>query len=233
MKKIKSVIKKILFMFGIEIRCISNKNYSTAQGLFVKDAFSHNTKERINEFYSDPNIIEKYISPGRIAFYHAIINLCIHKKVLFSRKEIADVGCGTGHLLKFINDKFNDIKVTGLEYSDAAINVAKKICPKALFYSFDIYKGFSQQFDVVFCIEVLEHLLYPEIALKNCLKMINKKGTLIITVPNGRKDVFLGHINFWSPESWRILIDTNCKGLLYSTGLTENGENYAIIQKNN
>ena len=235
---IKKIIEKILSMLGIGIYRISidkskEPEEVIAQGLPVKDPISHNTRERMNIYYSNPKIVKEYLSPERIAFYHNLIKLCIDKGIMFSQKNIADVGCGTGHLLKFISEKFDNVALTGFEYSDAAIKVAKTTCPKATFFKFDIYQGTSQQFDVVLCIEVLEHLLYTDKALKNCLKMTRNKVTLIITVPDGRKDTFLGHINFWSPESWKVFIETNCEGLPCNTGLTESGENYAIIRRGN
>lgn len=84
---------------------------------------------------------------------------------------------------------------------------------------------------MLFCTEVLEHLLFPDKALKNILKMIANNGTLLVTVPNGRTDTYKGHINFWSPESWKVFIETNCEGFSYDIGLTkDSGDNYAIIQ---
>lgn len=220
-------------MFGIGIYRISiNKpKEDNAQGLPIIDPIHHNTLKRLNEIFSKPKFVKEYISPERIAFYHIIVKLCLDKGITFNQKTVADIGCGTGHLLKFISEEFDDVTITGFEYSDAAIKVAKTTCPKATFFKFDIYQGTYQKFDVVFCIEVLEHLLYPDEALKNCLKIILNGGTLIITVPNGRNDTYLGHINFWSPESWKVFIETNCEGLQFDTGLTESGANYAIILK--
>lgn len=231
MIRMKLIIKKTLSIFGVGIHRLPKK--PNAQGLPIRDPISHNTLERLNEFYSDPKIVRKYISPERVAFYHSIIRLCSNKGMTFTKKSIADVGCGTGHLLKFISEDSNDVTLTGFEYSDEAIKMAKTVSPKATFFKFDIYQGTSQQFDVVFCVECFEHLLYPNKALKNCQKMIRKRGTLMITVPNGRRDTFLGHINFWSPESWKVFVETNCEGLRLDIGLTGSGANYAIIQREN
>jgi len=73
----------------------------------------------------------------------------------------------------------------------------------------------------------LEHLLYPARALKQILGILEPSGMVLLTVPNGRIDNFGGHINFWSPESWKVFLEEF--GNLYEieTGLME--ENRAIF----
>lgn len=232
---LKKIIVYFLSKFGIGIYRISTDNQDSeipnAQGLEIIDPIHHNSLKRINEFYSDPEVVDQYIDLGRISFYNEVINLLIGKGVTFEHKNIADIGCGTGHLLKFVGEKFEPSNIVGLEYSDSAINIAKIVCPKATFFQFDIYQDFSQQFDVLLCTEVLEHLVFPDKALETCLKIIANEGTLLITVPDGRKDTFLGHINFWSPESWKIFIETNCNEFQLDIGIFGNDTNYAIIKR--
>jgi hypothetical protein len=61
--------------------------------------------------------------------------------------------------------------------------------------------------------------------------MLANEGVLVVTVPDGRNDTFLGHINFWSPESWKIFIEAQCKDFKYETGQVDGGANYAFIFK--
>ena len=79
----------------------------------------------------------------------------------------------------------------------------RKECPKASFFKHDIYNNLNLHFDLLVCMETLEHLNYPERALGN---LLNASNVVILTVPDGRKDSFRGHINFWSMESWKIFI---------------------------
>lgn len=197
----------------------------------IHNPIEHNTKERLDELYSNPEVVTRYIDNQRIAFYKNIIEICCQKGIQFRQKNVADIGCGTGHLLKFIEEQSQAASLTGFEYSASAITVAKTICPEAFFQEYDLYQNPDHSFDVIFCIEVLEHLLYPEKALQNCLKMLVHNGVLIMTVPDGRKDTFLGHINFWSPESWNIFIESQCKELKYETGQMDNEANYAFVWK--
>lgn len=229
MFKIESIVKKIFSLFGMEIRWISPR--CSAAHIIIKDPVQQNSLETLNDFYSDPKIVKEYLEPERIAFYHETINIIRNHGIKLKHKHVADVGCGTGHLLKFISETESVASLTGFEYSDAALKIAKETCLKASFFKYDIYEGSSQKFDILFCTEVLEHLLYPDKALENVLNMVADTGTLLITVPNGRTDSFLGHINFWSPESWKVFIENNCEGFDCDIGLTKTSDtNYVIIQ---
>jgi hypothetical protein len=78
---------------------------------------------------------------------------------------------------------------------------------------------------------VLEHLLYPGKALLNLVSAIKPGGGLLITVPDGRKDTYSGHINFWSPESWQIFIQEGTEGLKVTTGNISGRNLYALISR--
>jgi 2-polyprenyl-3-methyl-5-hydroxy-6-metoxy-1,4-benzoquinol methylase len=203
------------------------------RALLVKDPIFYNSKESNNErFYTHPHLIKEYLSEERIRFYQSLIQVLIDKRIFIENKNVADVGCGMGYQLKLLVG-YNPASLTGLDFSSAALEIARKVCPDGRFYEFDIYGDYNEKFDIVLCTEVLEHLLYPSIALKNILSMINPQGCALLTVPNGRTDTFLGHINFWSPECWKIFIETNCEGFSCDIGLTKtSGDNYAIIQQN-
>lgn len=224
-KVIGEIIRIFLSKFGV-----SNSESLNEQNLQI-NPIDHNSLEGMNKFYSNLKVVEKYVDSERIAFYNSVINLLIDKGIEIEHKNIVDIGCGTGHLLKLIGENFETSNLLGLEYSNSAIEIAKKIYPKATFCQFDIYKEYPQKFDVLLCTEVLEHLLYPNKALEACLQMIASEGTLLITVPDGRKDTYLGHINFWSPESWKIFIEANCKEFQLDIGIIKKNVNYAIIKK--
>jgi len=113
-----------------------------------------------------------------------------------------------------------------------ALAIARSQLPEIDFQYLDVYKPTTAQFDVIFCVEVLEHLLYPDTALHNIVQMLAPNGVALLTVPNGRIDTFEGHINFWSPESWKVLLERNGESCDIDTGLLEEGaHNFAVISK--
>ncbi len=99
-------------------------------------------------------------------------------------KTVLDVGCGEGFTLKQLSDKNIGEKLEGVDFLDTAIEIGKKIHPQLKLKQGNIYElpyG-NDAFDLVLCTEVLEHLKYPEKALKE-LKRVTK-GYVIISVPN-------------------------------------------------
>jgi SAM-dependent methyltransferase len=72
-------------------------------------------------------------------------------------RRIVDVGCGTGALLSELRDR--GVKVTGLEYSKAALKICQKRGLDVLRFNVED-EEFPQigEFDVAVCFEVAEHL---------------------------------------------------------------------------
>ena len=103
-----------------------------------------NTEEGLEKLLSSVShaqLLKSYVTPLRIAFYSYLLQLCRNKKISFSKKTIADIGCGTGHLLYLLSKDADDAVLSGFDLSDKVLEIAKKICPKASFYKFDIYQS--------------------------------------------------------------------------------------------
>ena len=229
--KMKEALVKLFSLFGVGIYRLNS--VPNAQSFAVRSAINHNMKERINEFYADFDTVKAYISPERLKFYERIVRLLPERGIDYKNKRVADVGCGTGHLLRCIYDNFNPLSLTGLEYSEAALVIARTVLPSATFHYFDVYEGVTLKFDIVFCVEVLEHLLFPAAALKNLLDLVDEGGVAVATVPNGRIDTYEGHINFWSPESWQVFVRGICGTFDVETGGGLYGDtNFAVIKHN-
>ncbi len=226
----KALIKKAFSMVGLGVYRLDPPQTNGPPKPIVSSPLHHNSREGLEEFYSDQETVEAYLDP---AFYDRLIDLLASHGVAYDEKRIADVGCGIGGLLKALKTRFQPGSLTGFEYSEKALAIARAKVPGVEFYYFDIYEGSSRRFDVIFCIEVLEHLLQPARALQNILRMLDDSGVALVTVPNGRVDTFDGHINFWSPESWQVFLEQTCEGRAIKTGLIEDGQtNYAVITRN-
>lgn len=225
----KKLIQKSLSVFGLQLvrqSKIVNKSFD------IKSPLDHNTEKRMNDFFSDAQLVEQYIDSSRQEFYRAVIAVSQKNGAEFNEKSILDVGCGTGHLLSFLNVTFPESTYSGLDFSEAALQIAQKVLPKGSFKKHNIYEKIQGKFDVVICTEVLEHLTDPYTALSNLQDCLNPSGVCILSVPNGRKDNYEGHINFWSPESWQIFVERfSIKGSNVITGEFEDGTDlYAIIK---
>jgi len=203
---LKKIINSFLNKFGFKIQRIRKNKPDIFE---VRDPIVHNSLSRMNEYYSDKNVLAEYLTSNRFKFYSEILETLKNFGITLDSKLVADVGSGTGHFICQLMKTSKPKIITGLEFASEAIKRAKEICPEEIrFIEHNIYDEYKLRFDIVYCLEVLEHLEYPEKALKNLINMVNKNGHLIITVPNGRTDSYIGHINFWSPESWKIFIQT-------------------------
>jgi len=230
----KFIIQSILKILGYEIRRIKPRS-EVERGLVIKSTQYHNTRDGMNIFYDDPKLVKNYLIKERVEWYHKVLEICKEKNIILDNTNICDVGCGPGDVLNIIKQNYNVDDLTGLDHSDKAIELGKKRFPEINFKQFDIYSNFKEYenvFDVIFCLEVVEHLLHPQQAIVNMLKMLNRTGAVFITVPDGRPDTYTGHINFWSHESWPVFIESIAQNNFdFDTGLINNKTNFAIIYK--
>lgn len=97
---------------------------------------------------------------------------------------VLDVGCGTGDNLRYIlRDK---AEFFGLEYAEQTAAVAKKILGERA----DVRVGSAtaipfgdRQFDLIICIEVLEHISDDRAGFREIARVLKPGGTLILSLP--------------------------------------------------
>lgn len=118
------------------------------------------------------------------------------EKCLLDNQECLDIGCGTGAYLTIplnllVREKGYSTTIRGIDLSKQSIDKAKKNAtlfglPEDYFICQDISRH-EKKYDVVICSEVLEHIdnSYQEEFVDNLCNLVNEKGKLIITVPNG------------------------------------------------
>jgi 2-polyprenyl-3-methyl-5-hydroxy-6-metoxy-1,4-benzoquinol methylase len=151
-------------------------------------------------------------------FFSSLISLIKSLKV----GSILDAGCGEGFTMDKLIKSDVGRRIEGIEYSKESILFGKKLFPRLNIRQASIYDlpYKDNSFDLVICTEVLEHLLEPEKAVKEMLRVTQKY--LIVSVPNEpffmlsnflRGKNFLrfgndeGHINHWNPFSLKNLLE--------------------------
>lgn len=199
MNGIKRVTLKVLELLDVGLYRLS---------LADADGIKCNSMETADAFYSELGDTEE----NRDHLFSYVLTLAENAGADLDG-HICDVGCGTGRLLELIAGRFDPSGITGVEMSTQARSIARRKCPGAEIIDGDITAGplGKSDFDTVFCLEVIEHIVEAEAALASLGSMIKPGGKLIITVPDGRHDNFGGHINFWSPASWTHFIEQSLK----------------------
>ena len=99
-------------------------------------------------------------------------------------KKFLEIGCGTGFVLKAVNQKFPHADLSGAEFYEQGLIYAKERVPDANFRQLDAQLlDDVEMYDGVGAFDVLEHIENDELALKNIYRALNPSGFLVITVP--------------------------------------------------
>jgi 2-polyprenyl-3-methyl-5-hydroxy-6-metoxy-1,4-benzoquinol methylase len=134
---------------------------------------------------------------------------------------LLDVGCGIGIVAKIIHQNFPNARITGFDISYDAVESAKLLLPSANIHIGNIYEYpyDDRTFDMVICLEVLEHLDQPDTVLDSIGKICKKHA--IFSIPNDWQfratNIMLfkylewkgnspGHINEWNKNSFKSLL---------------------------
>ena len=99
--------------------------------------------------------------------------------------KVLDLGCATGYMAKELSKQ--NCETWGVDSDAVALKKATKYYKKVIFRNLDETKSLSvpkKYFDYVMVLDVIEHLLHPEIILSTLKTYLNHDGKLIISIPN-------------------------------------------------
>lgn len=173
-----------------------------------------NSKKAFDYFFNQDEFIEtEYLCQARLNFLAYVAEYCssVDRRIDGEANplRVIDVGCGTGHLLLALSNRLHTpLRLYGLDFSDSAVRRSRQLVPSVEFVVASAYElpYPDDNFDMVTCTETLEHLQWPEEALKEMFRVLKPGGQLVVTVPDGTKDDWDGHANFWSAAGLRRLL---------------------------
>ena len=114
----------------------------------------------------------------------------------FKQQQILDIGCGGGLLTEGMAKR--GAIVTGIDMSAAALQVARlhqKTSQLAINYQLstaeNYAKQYPQQFDIVTCLELLEHVPNPAAIVAACAALVKPGGMIFFSTLNRNPKAYL------------------------------------------
>ena len=162
----------------------------------------------------NPNPVQRYLLRR---FHRQIASLLKATGV----EKILDAGCGEGFVVSYLLQGNDRLAITGIDCSPQAIEMARQMVPGVLFDVGDLREMpySDDSFDLVMCLEVLEHLPDPHRGLRE-LKRVTSAHCLV-SVPHepffratnflrGRHVPAWGrdpeHLQHWTARQFRHLV---------------------------
>jgi len=147
--------------------------------------------EKIADRWWDPNSEFRplhQINPLRLGWIDNAVGGLKGRKVL-------DLGCGGGILSEAMSKR--GAEVLGVDPAEKSIKIAKihaEKCGSNVQYEYSSSEDLvskNKMFDVITCMEMLEHVDDPEMEIKNCAALLKPSGFLVISTINRNLKSFL------------------------------------------
>lgn len=185
-------------------------------------AMTSNVAKFYDLYHKKNNKTNKLIDRNNITYWK-VIRLIERAEKSLEKKLILDIGCGVGTLSFFLSHK--GAVVLGIDISERAISLARytQLQTRSSSVKF-VQKGLSEMsssifsssvispiFDLMLCIEVIEHIPDDTQLLIDCYSRLKRGGKLVLTTPRDGSliarmpfilshDKRVGHLRRYHPD---------------------------------
>ena len=139
------------------------------------------------------------------------------------RGHALDVGCGRGLFAAFLSEQGLTVEATDI--SPQAVDLTRQRGINAYLLDLETQAPLGE-FDLVFCLEVLQQVRDPEATLRRLVSVLSDQGEIVVSVPNEfhlwrRLQIALGRVDFGDVDDSHIKLFTPARGhdLLKRVGL--------------
>lgn len=148
-----------------------------------------------------PYALLHQLNPLRLAF--------VSEQTVLANKKIIDIGCGGGIFSEALAQA--GAHVTGLDLNEQALEQAMQHAKKndlVIDYQCQTIEAFAaqhaSQFDIVTCMEMLEHVPYPESIIAEVSRLLKPNGIAVFSTINRNPRAYLEAIV--AAEYWLKLL---------------------------
>ncbi len=173
----------------------------------------------LEEGYSKhiPKRFKKHTGLTRLLKYYPIIRRINKYHPNKSKIKLLEIGCSQGRFLSSLKI-YKQFDATGVDLTDVSIEYARSLGLNVLKGPVEKLEIQDESYDVIVGLQVVEHLPDPVKELKEYHRILRKGGILYATMPcvshfKARRDGINwklygppGHIWYFSPETYRILL---------------------------
>lgn len=152
-----------------------NLNFTTSRGgkISIEDKFC----KIVTNLFGVPHLGSKI----RIQ----LLSRAIRKINLSPGSAILDAGCGYGFITKYLSKTFD---LTGVDSDEKRLDLARRICPNSELIKADLWSMplDSNKFELVICLEVLEHINHDVSVLSELTRVTKHGGWLFFSFPSAQ-----------------------------------------------
>ena len=158
-----------------------------------------------DEYLFPKNYLSVYLERYRRLEYLRYLSRLTTIKAMLTPLEglrVLDAGCGDGRFCYELNGE--GARLVGVDYSEQAIRWARAFNPAVEFHVADLVTlDFHEEFDVVTCLDVLEHFPPEQVpaVVANLCRALKPGGRLLVSVPSTNKAVNRKHYQHFTVET--------------------------------
>ena len=117
---------------------------------------------------------------------------------------VLDIACGSGVLCRKIKERRPAAQVTGVDFSEVAIERNREVDDGAIAYlALDVrrdLRSLASGFDVVTMCEIVEHLEEPEGVVGDAMSLLRPGGLFVLTCPHDDGIPSPEHVREWGHD---------------------------------
>lgn len=118
---------------------------------------------------------------GALEYINAALNR-INKDMI----DFCDAGCGNGIYLSYLKNEHGNVNLCGFDFSKKIVEIAKSNTgiKKVKVGNLESAPFGDESFDLILCVQVIEHLLDDKKGISELYRMLRKDGYLVISTDN-------------------------------------------------
>jgi SAM-dependent methyltransferase len=99
-----------------------------------------------------------------------------------------EIGCGSGETMGEMRSRGLVESAVGIEGFPDAAQLSSRYFDKVICADLNVYSGYEElgKFDLVLCLDVLEHLMHPELVLERLKEVMGPSAKIYVSLPNVR-----------------------------------------------